>query len=56
MDKCGCGAVAQLPLVAVAVVFQNGHQQTPKSHTKVKSFLFREYLLNDLNQDMPESS
>jgi len=31
MNKFGCGAIGQLPLAAVAAIFQNGRQRTPKS-------------------------
>jgi len=30
MNKFGCEAIGQLPLAAVAAIFQNGRQQTPK--------------------------
>jgi len=44
--------LANYPLTAVAAIFQNGRQRTPKSYIKFAVDGFSECLLNVLNQDM----
>jgi len=46
---------ANCPLAAVAAIFQNGRQQTPKSYIKFAAEGFSECLLNVLNENMPDS-
>jgi len=35
INKFGRGAIGQLPLAAVAAIFQNGRQRTPKRQQKL---------------------